>query len=31
MQNGVDVKVYTIFYLVLVIFCKVVYNRDVNL
>lgn len=31
MQNGVDVKVYTLFYLALVIFCKVVYNRGVNL
>lgn len=31
MQKGVDVKVYTLFYLVLVIFCKVVYNRGVNL
>lgn len=31
MQKGVDVKVYALFYFVLVIFCKVVYNRGVNL
>nr|DAR91077.1 MAG TPA: hypothetical protein [Caudoviricetes sp.] len=32
MQKSVDVTVYTLFFhLSLVIFCKVVYNRGVNL
>ena len=31
MQKSVDVTVYTLFYLALVILCKVVYNRGVNL